>query len=198
MDEMLAKAVFYEESGDVSNKPRDWQYFYTPIAVGKRNCLLQFSVNTLKGNEVYITKIEDVNRERGSNDASSAQVAGSPLQLENFPLSSITLSEFEKEFNEATSKNKHFQINQVDIKRRSIEFRKERNIIRIFKDANKSTFVHEMGHLFLQDIYEHVLSGDASNKAMNDCPLFSIRSPRPDYRLKVSIVEINIEFIIYS
>ena len=53
-------------------------------------------------------------------------------------------------------------------KRGSIQFQEDVKIIRLFKSADKSTFVHELGHLFLEDMYNHVLSGDASNKEMND------------------------------
>jgi hypothetical protein len=69
--------------------------------------------------------------------------------------------------NQAGKENNIF-FQGADTRRGSIEFRKEEKIITLHKEADRSTFLHEMGHLFLQDFYEHVLSGDASNRAIND------------------------------
>ena len=50
----------------------------------------------------------------------------------------------------------------------SIQFREDgTTIVRLFKSANASSFMHEMGHLFLQRRFDRVMSGDASTKEIN-------------------------------
>lgn len=70
--------------------------------------------------------------------------------------------------NRLFGKQETFNQNISDTKRGSVQFRKDQTILRLFKDADQSTFLHESAHIFFEDFYNHAMSGDASAKFMKD------------------------------
>lgn len=74
------------------------------------------------------------------------------------------------QINQAMSQGGDLEFNQSkqDVNRGSVQFRKDQTILRLFKDANQSTFLHESAHIFFEDFYNHAMSGDASIKYMKD------------------------------
>ncbi len=170
IDKIIESAVFYEEAvKDEKNKGRDFAYYFSNAKINGFDTVVQLQVDRKNNNELYNIKVVNLgveNRERGVTSADKASNPGAPDSPTALPLSSVSLSDFEAKINRATE-NKYFQ-DVKDIKRGSVEFRNGQRIVRLFAEADQSTFLHESAHIFFQDFYNHAMSGDASERFLKD------------------------------
>jgi hypothetical protein len=181
LDEIFAKS--YELRDRKEDKERAgidlWKYRYSMANVNGKNYLVKFRI--WKSGDRATFHYENALGEKGTKGVISSVLGEDNVRasLEGATPSNvpdIILSDFKKIVNLAeekfgkpedgsNKKNQYWQ-NQQDTKRGSVLFSATETIMRLFKAQDKSTFLHESGHIFLQSMYDHVMSGDADSKYM--------------------------------
>lgn len=182
IDSLIQNAVFYKKP-EVNETGRDFDHYYSLVNIDGKELAVQFQVERNKGNELYNIKIAEVNRgvwsnkPNGLNSSPTESVMADTLgesqdsklaSADHEPpsdlhASSVNLSEFEEKIKRA-EKESFFQSDSEDQtpQGRFDVYKDGQTIIRLFKSANASTFLHETGHFWLNHIHSRVVSGTAN------------------------------------
>lgn len=158
IDEVIQKSIYLETSKDQKEKGREFDYYFAVSRINGREYAIQLQVNKANNNELYNVKVSEI--ERGAINISKDTGSDGSSPLAQLPLSTNTISEFQEKINSAKDRSYFQEVN--DPQGRFDVLKDGQTIIRMFKSANASTFLHESGHFWLNHIQSRIQSGMAN------------------------------------
>lgn len=152
--DLIKNAIYLTTANETKNRKIDsWKYFYAPLEMNGSNYIVKLSVKeTENGNTLHSYTVAKDNTDivRPSDQSSSSH------QLDPYvgkQRDVMALSDFKDKVNKLRDKLNFFQ-ETGDKNRGRILIKGTEHVIELFKSADKSTFLHETGHMFL-NIYKH-------------------------------------------
>lgn len=149
LDQLISSAVYDQVASDSDPNVKNVHYLYAPIQIGNDTHMVRLQVRELTSgdnkNKLYLEKVSE--KKRPASNIQGVQLPGSGLAIGGPPV--MNIADFQAFLKEERQSDPLFQVSGEEPKG---FFSSIKNLIGLLPGMDRSTFLHEMGHSWLNNV----------------------------------------------